>query len=322
MAKTIWTLIEIENGQPARSSLEVLSKAAKLGRAEVIVLGAQAAQVAPLLGEYGAAKAYVHADPAYDTFLTLPAVDTISELLTTHKPDLLLLPTTYDARDIAARLNARHNLGLITDATDLQYEGDELKVTVPWGGENVVTATHPHGGTGVVLARPKAFNVEKGAGNNAEIETLSLTLKSASQQIKILERVEEASEGPALEEASIIVSGGRGLGKAENYKLVEELASTLGGAPGATRAIVDAGWLPYSYQIGQTGKTVKPTLYVACGISGAIQHLAGMKGSKYIVAINKDENAPIFSAADFGVVGDALSILPQLTAEVKKRKAQ
>ncbi len=322
MAKTIWTLVEIEYGHPARSSLEVLSKAATLGRAEAIVLGAQAAEVAPMLGEYGAAKVYVHADPAYDTYLTLPAVDTLSELLKTHQPDLLLFPTTYDARDIAARLNARHNLGLITDATDLQYDGDELKVTVPWGGENVVTATHPQGGPGVVLARPKAFSVEKVEGGNAEIETLNISLNSASQSIKILDRVEVASEGPALEEASVVVSGGRGLGKAENYKLVEELAAALGGAPGATRAIVDAGWLPYSYQVGQTGKTVKPTLYIACGISGAIQHLAGMKGSKYIVAINKDEHAPIFASADLGVVGDVLTILPQLTAEVKKRKAQ
>lgn len=322
MAKTIWTLVEIEYGHPARSSLEVLSKAATLGRAEAIVLGAQAAEVAPMLGEYGAAKVYIHADPAYDTYLTLPAVDTLSELLKTHQPDLLLLPTTYDARDIAARLNARHNLGLITDATDLQYDGDELKVTVPWGGENVVTATHPHGSPGVVLARPKAFSVEKAEGGSAEIENLNIALNSASQSIKILDRVEVASEGPALEEASVVVSGGRGLGKPENYKLVEELAAALGGAPGATRAIVDAGWLPYSYQVGQTGKTVKPTLYIACGISGAIQHLAGMKGSKYIVAINKDEHAPIFASADLGVVGDVLTILPQLTAEVKKRKAQ
>jgi electron transfer flavoprotein alpha subunit len=321
MAKTIWTLVEIEYGKPARSSLEVLSKAAKLGRAEAIVLGAHAAEVAAELGEYGAQKVYVHAHAAYDTYLTLPAVDTISALLKIHKPDLLLFPTTYDARDIAARLNVRHNLGLITDATDLQYEDGELKVTVPWGGETVVTATHPHGGTGVVLARPKAFTVEKVKDVTPEIETLNLALNSASQSIHILERVEEKSTGPALEEARVIVSGGRGLGKAENYKLVEELATVLGGAPGATRAIVDAGWLPYSHQIGQTGKTVKPTLYIACGISGAIQHLAGMKGSKYIVAINKDENAPIFSVADFGVVGNVLTILPQLTAEIKKRKA-
>lgn len=321
MAKTIWVLVEIENGNPAHSSLEVLSKAATLGRAEALVLGAQAAAVATQLGEYGAQKIYTHADAAYDNYLTLPAVDTISALLEQHKPDLLLFPTTYDARDIAARLNVRHNLGLITDATDLQYDGEELKVTVPWGGETVVTASHPHGGTGVVLARPKAFSAEKVTGITPEIEELTVSLTSSSQSIKILERVEEKNEGPSLEDASVIVSGGRGLGKAENYKLVEELATALGGAPGATRAIVDAGWLPYSHQIGQTGKTVKPTLYVACGISGAIQHLAGMKGSKYIVAINKDENAPIFSVADFGVVGDALTILPQLSAEVKKRKA-
>ncbi len=321
MPKTIWVLIENENGKAARSSLEVLGKAAQLGRAEAIVLGSVAGEIAPTLGEYGAEKVYVHADAAYDTFLTLPAVDTISELLKQHQPDLLLLATTYDLRDIAARLNVRNNMGLITDATDLSFEGDELRVTVPWGGENLVTATHPQQGTGIVLTRPKAFGLERYEGRNAEVETLNITLNADSQKIKILDRVEVPSEGPALEDASVIVSGGRGLGKAENFHFVEELAAALGGAAGATRAIVDAGWLPYSYQIGQTGKTVKPTLYIACGISGAIQHLAGMKGSKYIVAINKDEHAPIFSAADFGVIGDALAVLPQLTQEVKRRKA-
>jgi len=322
MAKTIWVLVELEEGKAARSSLEVLGKAAQLGRAEAIVLGAAAAEAAPTLGEYGAEKVYVHADPAYDNYLTLPAVDTISSLIKDHRPDLLLLATTYDLRDIAARLNVRNSMGLITDATDLAFDGGALRVTVPWGGENMVTATHPQQGTGIVLTRPKAFSVAHYEGRTAEIETLNVTLNAASQQIKVLERIEQPSEGPSLEDASVIVSGGRGLGKAENYHLVEELATALGGAPGATRAIVDAGWLPYSYQIGQTGKTVKPTLYVAVGISGAIQHLAGMKGSRYIVAINKDEHAPIFSVADLGIIGDALTILPQLTQEVKKRKAQ
>ncbi|HEY7415401.1 MAG TPA: electron transfer flavoprotein subunit alpha/FixB family protein [Ktedonobacteraceae bacterium] len=322
MAKTIWVLVELEDKQAARSSLEVLGKAAKLGRAEAIVLGAGATEVAPTLGEYGAEKVYAHADPTYDSYLTLPAAETLSGLLKQHQPDLLLLATTYNLRDIAARLNIRHNMGLITDATDLAYSDDgTLAVTVPWGGENIVTATHPQQGTGIVLVRPKAFSVEHYEGRSAEVENIQASISAEAQTIKVLETITVASEGPALEDASVVVSGGRGLGKAENYHYVEDLASALGGAPGATRAIVDAGWLPYSYQVGQTGKTVKPTLYVACGISGAIQHLAGMKGSKYIVAINRDENAPIFSVADLGIVGDVLTILPQLTEEVKRRKA-
>jgi electron transfer flavoprotein alpha subunit len=322
MSTTIWVLVELEDGQPARSSLEVLGKAAQLGRAEAIVLGSNASEVASTLGEFGASKVYAHAAAAYDTYLTLPAVDTIGELLKQQQPAIIMLATTYDLRDIAARLNVRHNMGLITDATNLTFEGDALQITVPWGGETVVTATFPKQGAGIVLTRPKAFALERFEGKQAEVETISTSLNAESQKMKILERVVVQSEGPELEDASVIVSGGRGLGKAENFHLVEDLATALGGAAGATRAIVDAGWLPYSYQVGQTGKTVKPTLYIAVGISGAIQHLSGMKGSKYIVAINKDENAPIFSVADFGVVGDALSILPQLTEEVKKRKAQ
>lgn len=321
MADTIWVLIELDNGAPIRSSLEVLGKAAKLGRAEAVVLGAAAADVAGTLGEYGAEKVYVHADAAYDQYLTLPAVETLSGLLQQHQPALLLLATTYDQRDIAARLSIRSNVGLITDATDLSFGDDGLKVIVPWGGDNVVTVTHPYKGTGIVLTRPKAFGVEHFEGRTAEIENINATISSAAQAIKVLETVEVKSEGPDLEDAAVVVSGGRGLGKPDNFHLVEELAGVLGGAPGATRAIVDAGWLPYSYQVGQTGKTVKPTLYIAVGISGAIQHLAGMKGSKYIVAINKDEHAPIFSVADLGIIGDAVSILPQVTQEVKRRKA-
>lgn len=321
MANTIWVLVELEDGAPVRSSLEVLGKAAKLGRAEAIVLGSAAAEVAPTLGEYGAEKVYVHADATYDQYLTLPAVETLSKLFADHQPTLLLLPTTYDLRDIAARLSMRGGMGLITDATDLAIGDDGLKVTVPWGGETVVTATLTQQRPGIVLTRPKAFSVEQYAGRTAEIENINTTISAESQTIKVIETVEVKSEGPALEDATVVVSGGRGLGKAENFHYVEELAEILGGAPGATRAIVDAGWLPYSYQIGQTGKTVKPTLYIAAGISGAIQHLAGMKGSKYIIAINKDEHAPIFATADLGVIGDAVSILPQLSNEIKRRKA-
>lgn len=320
MAQTIWVLVELENGIPVRSSLEVLGKAAKLGRAEAIVLGSGADTVAPQLGQYGAEKVYAHADATYDQYLTLPAVETISALLAAHKPNLLLLATTYNLRDIAARLSIRCNLGLITDAIDLSVnEGGTPQVTVPWGGETIVTATLPHG-TGIVLTRPKAFPLEH-FERTAEVETLQATISPESQRIKVLETVAVESEGPALEDAVVVVSGGRGLGKADNYKYVEQLAVTLGGAPGATRAIVDAGWLPYSYQVGQTGKTVKPTLYIAAGISGAIQHLSGMKGSKYIVAINKDEHAPIFAIADLGIIGDAVAILPQLNTEIQRRKA-
>src|SRR5579859_3785447 len=190
MSKTIWVLIEIEDGKAARSSLEVLGKAAQLGRAEAIVLGSAAAEVAATLGEFGAEKVYVHADPVYDNYLTLPAVDTISELLKQRQPALLMLATTYDLRDIAARLNVRNTMGLITDATDLSFDGDTLNVTVPWGGENVVTATHPQQGTAIVLTRPKAFGLERHEGKTAEIETLNVSLNAASQSIKILERVD------------------------------------------------------------------------------------------------------------------------------------
>ena len=190
MSKTIWVLVELENDRPARSSLEVLGKAASLGRAEAIVLGSQAAAAAPPLGEYGAEKVYVHADAAYDTYLTLPAADTLGELIKQHQPDLLMLATTYDLRDIAARLNARHNMGLITDATELQFEGDTLKVTVPWGGENVVTATLPQG-TGIVLTLIGAL-----VGFVAEVAS-AITLYRATLRRSLLEwRDQPKRRGP------------------------------------------------------------------------------------------------------------------------------
>jgi electron transfer flavoprotein alpha subunit len=322
MADTIWVWIELDQGKPFRGSLEVLSRAAQLGTAEAVVFGSGARAVAPTLGTYGASKVYVHDDASYDNYLAMPAAATLGKLIEQHQPALLLFPTTYDGRDVAARLSPMLGTGLITDATDLSLNGGELRVTVPWGGENVVTATLVNTGTRIILFRPKAFSLEERGGGAPTVEEVSFGIDPATLRARITQRVEQAAEGPQLEDASVIVSGGRGLGKPENFALVEALANVLGGAVGATRAVVDAGWVPYSYQVGQTGKTVKPTLYIAVGISGAIQHLAGMKGSKYIVAINRDENAPIFASADLGVVGDALTIVPQLTEELKRRKSQ
>ena len=322
MAETIWVWIELDQGKPFRGSLEVLSKAAQLGTAEAVVFGSGARAAAPALGTYGASRVYVHDDPAYDNYLAMPAAATLGKLIEQHRPALLLFATTYDGRDVAARLSPMLGTGLITDATDLSLNGGELRVSVPWGGENVVTATLVNSGTKPILFRPKAFALEERGGATPAIEEVQASIDPSLLRARITERVEQAAEGPQLEDAAIIVSGGRGLGKPENFAVIEALAGVLGGAVGATRAVVDAGWVPYSYQVGQTGKTVKPTLYIAVGISGAIQHLAGMKGSKYIVAINRDENAPIFSVADLGVVGDALAIVPQLTEELKRRKGQ
>jgi electron transfer flavoprotein alpha subunit len=320
MADTIWVWVELDQGQPIRASLEVLSKAARLGTAEAVVLGSGAHAAASTLGMYGASNVYVHDDPAYDNYLAMPAAATMGKLIEEHQPALLLFATTYDGRDLAARLSPMLGSCLITDATDFALEGGELRVTVPWGGENVVTATLVGSGTKIVLFRPKAFALEEHGHHSVSIQEVTFGIDESTLRARITERVEQAAEGPQLEDAAVIVSGGRGLGKPDNFVLVEGLANVLGGAVGATRAVVDAGWVPYSYQVGQTGKTVKPTLYIAVGISGAIQHLAGMKGSKYIVAINRDENAPIFASADLGVVGDALTIVPQLTEELKRRK--
>jgi len=318
---TIWVWVQLDRQEPLRASLEVLSKAAQLGRAEAVVFGQGARAAAAGLGMYGASKVYVHDDAVYDDYLAMPAAETLARLVEEYHPDYLLFATTYESRDIVARLSVRLDRSVLTDATDIAIVDGQPQVMVPWGGETVVTGTLTSSPR-IVMVRAKSFALTTYEGIAPEVEELSWTVDDSLRRAQVVERVEQPSAGPSLEDASIIVSGGRGLGKPENFAIIEELAEVLGGAVGATRAVVDAGWKPYSYQIGQTGKTVKPTLYIACGISGAIQHLAGMKGSKYIVAINRDEHAPIFALADLGVVGDALTIVPQLTQEVRRRKGQ
>jgi len=320
MADLIWVYAEIVDGKISRATLELLGKAAELGTAEAVLLGPGPDDAVTTLSRHGASKVYRSDDPVYRDHLTLPAVETIATLIAAHHPTVMLFASSYGGRDVAAALSARLDCGALTDVGDLAVKDGAIVATIPaLGGsyQNTTTLTGP--GPKLVLVRPKAFEIKPGAAS-ATVEDVPAPRDTALRRIRVLERVTTEREGPQLEDSRVIVSGGRGLKGPERFAMLQELAQLLGGAVGATRAAVDAAWVPYALQIGQTGKTVKPDLYVACGISGAIQHLAGMKGSKTIVAINTDADAPIFQVADLGVVGDVFKVIPQLIEELKKRK--
>jgi electron transfer flavoprotein alpha subunit len=236
------------------------------------------------------------------------------------KPDLILFPQNYDGRDTIARLSVKLGATVLTNNIDIAVNGSEVVATTPIFGGNVLFAT-AFTGSGPHLAsfRPKSFAAEECGGAAAQVVAVSIPDAGATGAAKVTAVHVEETSGPKLDEANVVVSGGRGLGESKNYELVEELAKLLHGAPGASRAIVDAGWVPYSYQVGQTGKVVKPSVYIAAGISGATQHMVGMKGSKNIIAINKDKEAPIFAVADLGIVGDVHKVLPKLIEALKSR---
>jgi electron transfer flavoprotein alpha subunit len=237
-----------------------------------------------------------------------------------NAPDAILIPATYDGRDVAGRLSVKLDRPVLTNVTGLVAGDGGLSSQHPiFGGSHIVTARFTGAGPAIFVIRAKSFPAEPAGGAAASVVAAPAPDPGASNGAKVVERHVEERSGPKLDEASVVVSGGRGLGEAANYALIEELAKLLHGAAGASRAIVDAGWVPYSHQVGQTGKTVKPTVYVACGISGATQHLVGMKGSKNIVAINKDREAPIFSVADLGIVGDVHKVLPALIEALKAK---
>lgn len=316
--RRVWVWVEVDiDGQPHKLSLELLTLARSVGTAEAVVLHPDAAGTVEALGNHGASIVHVGGDGRFGDFIVDPQVDVLAALLEAEGPDLMLFPSMFAARDIQARLVGRLGVSAVSNATNVSYDGDQIVVTAPYGAETIGTVTLDNDGPHLVQIRPKAFPVEE-IGGSAEVRDVAPAIDDSKCRVRLLETVEEVSEGPNLEEAEIIVSGGRGLGTADNYVIIEELAAQLGGAPGASRAIVDAGWVPYNQQVGQTGKVVKPNLYIACGISGAIQHLVGMQGSANIIAVNTDEDAPIFDVADFGVVGDALQIVPALTARLKE----
>jgi electron transfer flavoprotein alpha subunit len=245
-------------------------------------------------------------------------------LIQKDQPDLVLFGMTYDGRDVASRLSARLSTALIANASDVvKKDGSWAIVTPVFGGTLLVTTVPRAKAPTLVLIRPKAVAAEPDASATApQVETLTDPVATDKPVARVLRREKEKASGPKLEDATVIVSGGRGLGAPENFKMLDELAAELGAAVGASRAVVDAGWKPYSFQIGQTGKTVKPTVYIALGISGAMQHTVGMKGAKTIIAINKDPEAPIFKLADLGVIGDVHKIVPQLIQEVRARKGK
>jgi electron transfer flavoprotein alpha subunit len=316
----IWVYAEAEGDKPATSTLELLTKAREIGDAiECVYVGVNADALAGALGEHGATK--VHAVDGDDVQAGVVGAAALAALIATEQPDLVLFAQSYDGRDALSRLSVKLDRPVLTNGTDLKVEGDSVLVgTAIFGGNMLVDTVFEGEKPFLAAIRPKSFAAEPSGGAAAEVVAADAGDAGRAAEAKVLERHVEEREGPKLEEATVVVSGGRGIGSAEAYgPLVEELAKLLNGASGASRAIVDAGWVPYSKQVGQTGKTVKPKLYVALGISGATQHLVGMKGSDTILAINKDGEAPIFSVADLGIVGDVHKVVPKLIEALKAR---
>ena len=317
----VWVVAEIADGNPISTTLELLTQARAMGSTvEAVAWGPDTAKAAGELGNFGAATVHDVGDIG-EALPGVPVAAAIAGLVKAgNRPDVILVPTTYDGRDIAGRLSAMLDLPVITNVVGLTVEGDEVRSQHGlFGGAKVAEARFTGERPWIFVVRAKSFAAEPSGGGAPEVVAAPVSELGAANAAKVVARHVEEQSGPKLDEAEVVVSGGRGLGGAEHYAMIEELAKLLKGAAGASRAIVDAGWVPYSHQVGQTGKTVKPTLYIACGISGATQHLVGMKGSKNIVAINKDQDAPIFSVADLGVVGDVHKVVPKLIEALKAR---
>ena len=316
----VWVFAQVVNGAPTSGTLELLTKARSLSSNVSAFLGGDASAVAGALGDYGATKVYATGDLGGK----LPGVAVAAAMKAVidggDKPDLVLFPQNYEGRDVMSRLSVKLNKTVLTNSIDVSADGGSVSATTPiFGGNTLVTTTFTGEGPYLVAFRPKSFAPESAGGGVAQVVAASVPELGATGAAKVTAVHVEETTGPKLDEADIVVSGGRGLGESDKYAMVEELAKLLKGAPGASRAIVDAGWVPYSYQVGQTGKVVKPSVYIAAGISGATQHMVGMKGSKNIIAINKDKEAPIFGVADLGIVGDALKVVPKLIEALKGR---
>ncbi|MEC8999236.1 MAG: electron transfer flavoprotein subunit alpha/FixB family protein [Actinomycetota bacterium] len=316
----IWVYGEVTEAGVTAGTLELLTKARSLADTVEVVISGDAAAVAAELGAHGATTVHTVGDLDGSLPGTKVASAIAAALAAGTGPNVLLATTSYDGRDVAGRLSAKVDRPVLTNVVDLVVDDDRLLGSEPvFGGTTDVLTGFTDGGLGIFLVRPKSFAAEESGGGPAAVADLAAGDLGNTGAAVVKDRFVEESTGPKLDEATVVVSGGRGLGEADKYEMIETLARLTKGAPGASRAVVDAGWVPYSYQVGQTGKVVKPTVYLACGISGATQHLVGMKGSANIVAINKDEEAPIFGVADLGIVGDVHKVLPKLIEALEAR---
>jgi electron transfer flavoprotein alpha subunit len=314
----ILVLAEHVDEDVKKVTLELITAARRFGEVAVVWTGPGAEAARPRLAEYGAARVYVADGSDYDDYVTAPAAELLAQLVREKSPALVLLAGTAQGKEVAGRLAVKTDSGVLTDAVDVRPGEDGPVAEQSIFGGGITVHSRVKRGTPIVAMRPNAVAPVPEAGA-AEIAQVSLAGEVTGA--KVTNRVlAQRSERPDLTEASIVVSGGRGTGGAEGFGVIEQLADALGAAVGASRAVTDAGWYPHQFQVGQTGKTVSPQLYMAIGISGAIQHRAGMQTSKTIIAVNKDPEAPIFELADFGVVGDLFKVVPQLLEELGKRK--
>jgi electron transfer flavoprotein alpha subunit len=312
----ILVLAEHDGETVKKVTCELLTLARRFGEPSIVWAGPGADGGRDRLAEFGAATVYVADGEEFDHYVVAPKAELLASLVAEKSPAAVLVASTAEGREVAARLAVKTGSGLITDAVDLA-EGLVAEQSI-FGGA-IIVQSKVKAGTPIVAVRPNAVAPEAAPGA-AQLENVSVQVSDGAKTAHVTERVvQERGERPELTEASIVVSGGRGVGNAENFALIEKLADSLGAAVGASRAATDAGWYPHQFQVGQTGKTVSPQLYLAVGISGAIQHRAGMQTSKTIMVINKDAEAPIFELADFGVVGDLFQVVPQLTEEIEKR---
>jgi electron transfer flavoprotein alpha subunit len=320
---SVLVFLEHHGSELQKGALGVLTKAASLGEADVaaVLVGGGVRALAAEAGAYGATTVYVADDGSLDPPLPQARVDVLAKVVGDGGYDTVLFANSVLAADIAAGLAARLDAGLNWDLADLVSENGTLVGKRPALGDSVYVDVGWRSTPRIALFRAGSFDPVQTGGGAPRVEDVAVELAEHSRAAKVVDQLVEEATGPSIEDADVIVAGGRGLGAPESFALAEELAQALGGAVGATRAVVDAGWYPYSAQIGQTGKTVSPKLYVALGISGAIQHKVGMQSSSVIVAINKDANAPIFEFSDLGVVGDVHAIVPKLTELVKQRKS-